>query len=201
MAESRRSGADRHQAALERRARRAAVTDPDVVMDAAAAFLGVRPRSVAETRRRLRQLGYATMLCDGVVDRLLELGYLDDRAFARAWLESRDRARPRGRLALAQELQRKGVPRDVVDEALAERAWSTPDSSQPGAPGESRVELEAALRLLERRASALQRETDVRRRRVKAFALLARHGFAPDVCRDATMAFLSVPPEAPEDDV
>jgi regulatory protein len=186
---------------MERRARRAAVTDPDVVMDAAAAFLSVRPRSVAETRRRLRELGYPTTLCDGVVDRLVGLGYLDDRAFARTWLESRDRTRPRGRLALAQELQRKGVPRDVVDEALSERQGSALDVSHPGAPGESRVELEAALRLLERRASALERETDVRRRRVKAFALLARHGFAPDVCRDATVAFMSVTPEAPEDDV
>ena len=39
-------------------------TDPDVVMEAAAAFLAVRPRSVDETRRRLRHLGYPAGLCD-----------------------------------------------------------------------------------------------------------------------------------------
>ena len=49
------------------------------------------------------------------------LGYLDDVAFAAAWVESRDRARPRGSLALRQELLRKGVPREAIDEVLAER--------------------------------------------------------------------------------
>jgi regulatory protein len=177
------------------------VTEPDVVMDAAAAFLGARSRSVAEMRRHLLELGYAAALCDGAVDRLVQLGYLDDRAYARAWLESRDRTRPRGRHALMQELQRKGVPREIIDEALAERGDSAPNGPQPAGPGDGRVELEAALRLLERRAAALERETDVRRRRVKAFALLARHGFAPDICREATAVFLAPTAEVPQDDV
>ncbi len=111
------SARDRREAAQARRARRAEVTDIDVVMEAAATFLAVRPRSVAETRRRLRHLGYPAALCDEVVDRFVELDYLDDRSFARAWVESRDRARPRGAMALRQELQQKGVPRDIVDES------------------------------------------------------------------------------------
>ncbi|MGH2467181.1 MAG: regulatory protein RecX, partial [Candidatus Limnocylindrales bacterium] len=84
--------------AADRRARRAAVEDPAIVLDAAAAFLAVRPRSVAETRRRLRQLGYREGLVEEAVGRLITLGYLDDEGFGRAWLESRDRARPRGEL-------------------------------------------------------------------------------------------------------
>ena len=67
-------------------------------MEAAAAFLAVRPRSVGEMRRRLRHLGYpAALVTDEVVERLIELGYLDDRGLRpTAWVESRDRARPRG---------------------------------------------------------------------------------------------------------
>jgi len=163
------------------------VTDPDVIMEAAAAFLAVRPRSVAETRGRLSQLGYPPVLCDQVVERLVSLGYLDDVAFSRAWVESRDRARPRGSLALRQELLRKGVPRAIIDGALDARG----SGSRPGEDGatgagastSTEAEVQAARRLLDRRAATLGREADPRRRRQKAYALLARHGFPPDVCR------------------
>jgi regulatory protein len=191
-----RSPEERRQALVERRARRAAVTDPDVIMEAAAAFLAVRPRSVAETRGRLSHLGYPPLLCDEVIERLVALGYLDDVAFARAWVESRDRARPRGSLALRRELLRKGVPRPIIDGALDERGRG----SRPGQDGGTgavpvtsmEAEVQAAGRLLDRRATTLGREADPRRRRQKAYALLARHGFPPDVCR--TLAASVVPP-------
>ena len=93
-------------------------------MDAAAAFLAVRPRSIAETRRRLRQLGYPDGLVGQVVTQLIELDCLDDEKFARAWVESRDRARPGGQLALRRELAQKGVDRQLVDQVLAERQES-----------------------------------------------------------------------------
>jgi len=44
--------------------------------------------------------------------------------------------------------------------------------------------------LLERRLAALLREADPRRRRQKAYVLLARHGFDPDTCRTAIAAIL-----------
>ena len=44
----------------ERRERHAAVDDPAVVLEAAARFLEVRSRSVAEVRRRLGGAGYRT---------------------------------------------------------------------------------------------------------------------------------------------
>ncbi len=151
------------------------MTEPGPVMDAASAFLSVRPRSVAETRRRLLKLGYPADLVDGVISRLTEMGYLDDAEFARLWVESRDRARPRGEMALRRELVLKGVGRDVIDEALASRASSTAGDA----------DMVAALALLERRQSRLEREPDPRRRREKAYALLARQGFNPETCRAA----------------
>ncbi|HVQ23505.1 MAG TPA: RecX family transcriptional regulator, partial [Candidatus Saccharimonadia bacterium] len=88
------SYAERRARADARRAERAEIEDPAVVLEAAAAFLSVRPRSVDETRRRLGHLGYPEGPVKVVIDRLLALGYLDDAAFARSWVESRDRARP-----------------------------------------------------------------------------------------------------------
>ena len=149
-------------------------------MEAAAAFLAVRQRSVAETSRRLKRLGYADPLVEQVVGKLVELGYLDDEAFARAWVESRDRARPRGELALRRELAQKGVDRQVADDVLATRS--------EGSDGET--DMAAALRLLERRRSTITRESDPLKRRQKAYALLARNGFDPDVCRSASTAWI-----------
>jgi len=144
-------------------------------MAAAAAFLAVRPRSVEETRRRLRFLGYRHGLVDEVIGRLLRMRYLDDDAFAQGWVESRDRARPRGESALRRELMTKGIARDRIDDVLLDRAAAATEVS---------ADTRAAERLLERRRSALEREADPRRRRQKAYALLARNGFDPEVCRD-----------------
>jgi regulatory protein len=171
-------------------------------MEAATVFLAVRPRSVAETRRRLRHLGYPPSLSDDVIDRLVELGYLDDVAFARAWVESRDRARPRGSLALRQELQRKGVPRDTIEEILMARAEAMiPASGSDDTAEALDAEMEAARRLLGRRAMALRRELDPRRRRHRAYALLARNGFAPDVSQRAATAFVDATPESDDEGV
>jgi regulatory protein len=102
---------------------------------------------------------------------------LDDRAFAEAWITSRDRARPRGERVLRQELHQKGIDRAVIDELLEER--------RTGAEGEvTEPDLEAARRLLERSARSLARVADPRQRRARAYALLARNGFDPEVCRE-----------------
>lgn len=163
----------------KKRELRGQLTDPAPVMDAAAAFVAVRPRSVSETTKRLSRQGYPQALVDEVVTRLIEMDYLDDEQFARAWVESRDRARPRGEQGLRRELARKGVPRDIVDSVLAQREES--------AAGQD-PDLAAAAALLERKRSSLEREMDVRKRRHKAYALLARNGFDPETCRVAVNA-------------
>ena len=139
-------------------------------MEAAAAFLAVRSRSVDETRVRLVHLGYPASIVEQVLERLVEIGYLDDDAFARAWVESRDRARPRGAVALRRELQRKGVPDDVIAGILEERAALAAQRQDP-AEGPADADRVAASRLLDRRASALARETDPRRRRSSETAI------------------------------
>jgi regulatory protein len=164
----------RRQASFaERRAKRAEVEDPNVVLEAALRFLEARPRSVAEVRRRLTSAGYRAELVEAAIARLEGLGVLDDEAFTAAWVESRDRAKPRGERALRDELRRKGVDRALIDEALTERRPT------PGSEGDP--DLAAGERLLARHRSALARIADPRVRRQRAYALLARNGFDPDV--------------------
>ena len=163
------------------RQRRAEIDDPAVVLEAAARFLEARSRSITEVRRRLGRSGYRSELVDGAIVRLTELGMLDDEAFGRAWVESRDRARPRGEIALRRELALKGVDRAVVDDLLAERR----ELGGPRVDGGS-VDLEAARRLLARNERSLGRVPDPRQRRQRAYALLARNGFDPETCREAS---------------
>jgi regulatory protein len=165
------------EAVAARKEARGVLVEPGPVMDAAAGFLAARPRSVAETRRRLRHLGYPHELVATVVERLVEMGYLDDAGFARAWVESRDRARPRGESALRRELVLRGVPREVIDEVLSVRT----EEAEAEDPDRA-----AAAALLERRRVSLEREPDPVRRRQKAYALLARNGFDPETCREVS---------------
>ncbi len=167
----------------ERRERRGTVEDPAEVLDAGARFLEARPRSVEEVRRRLLRLGYRAELVEAAIGRLADLHYLDDDAFARAWVESRDRARPRGEHALRRELEQKGVDRAVVAEVIEDRrAAGAGEAAADGDREPAGPDDAAAERLLARRLPAILREADPRRRRQRAYALLARSGFSPDVC-------------------
>ena len=181
-------GRRRRSTYAERKAERANVEDPAEVLDAAARYLEARPRSTAEVRRRLTTMGYRSALVDGAVARLTDMGYLDDQAFARSWVASRDRARPRGEHALRRELQLKGVDREVVDAVLDERD----DAGAEGAGGAS-ADTTAAERLLAKKLPSLLREPDPRRRLQKAYALLARNGFPPDVCSTVSRRALADP--------
>ena len=79
--------------------------------------LGRRMQSRAELERKL--LARTTPeVARSVIARLLEWGYLDDRAFAEAFVRSR---RERwGALRLRAELARRGVDERTVGEVLAE---------------------------------------------------------------------------------
>jgi regulatory protein len=70
-----------------------------------------------ELSRKLGRRGYPEIDVRSALDRLLELGYLDDRAFAEGHV--RRRKAGLGPLALSAELSARGVDRQVADGALA----------------------------------------------------------------------------------
>lgn len=83
-------------------------------------LLSYRPRSVAEVERKMVEKGYEDLLIQRVTAHLKDLSLLDDAEFAAYWVEQRETFKPRGRLALQQELRQKGVPRPVIEQALAD---------------------------------------------------------------------------------
>lgn len=185
-------GRKQRESFAEGRARRAEIDDPNVVVEAALRFLEARQRSVTEVRRRLSTAGYREDLVAGAIDRLADLGVLDDAAFTTAWVESRDRARPRGERALRRELSLKGIDRIVVDEAMEARR------SEPG--GDSDPDMAAAERVLARSRRALERVSDPRARRQRAYVLLARHGFDSEIAARLSASVTDDPTDTTEPD-
>jgi regulatory protein len=149
-------------------------------MEVAARFLGTRPRTRWELERRLRRAGAGPDVIEVALERLAALGYVDDLAFARWWMEQRDRHAPRGRRMIEAELRQHGVPRDVIEalrDAAAEQPQD-PDTTErrPETDEErARIALERHLRgrPLPSDAAALQR----------AGMFLVRRGFDPEAVR------------------
>lgn len=138
-----------------------------VALDRAVRFLASRPRSRRELARRLGRDEIDEATLERVLARLEELGYVDDRAFAEWWVANRAAHRPRGRLALRSELAEKGVPRDIVEEAL-----------------EGQDDADAALRLaMERRERYRGLDRAGFDRRLGGY--LRRRGFRYEEVRDA----------------
>ncbi len=129
-------------------------------------FLAPRPRSKREVADRLRRKGFSAAAVDETIERLSRAGLLDDRAFARYWIENRERFRPRGRRALRYELGQKGVPDQVIDELLSE-------------VDETESAYRAALQRIRR-----WRSLDPVTRRRKLSDYLRRRGFDYEVIRE-----------------
>lgn len=79
-----------------------------------------RARSRAELARCLAKQGFATDVSERALDRLTEVGLVDDAGFAQQWVHSRHVHSGKGKRALAGELRRKGIAPHDAAEALAQ---------------------------------------------------------------------------------
>jgi regulatory protein len=113
----------------------------------------------------LQRRGYAHDIVEATVERLRTLGWLDDAAFARQWVENRLAFRPRGRARLRAELRQKGIAPALIEAALRDL-------------DETSLALEAGRKILPRYQGL---SWPVFARRLSGY--LARRGFPPDVVR------------------
>jgi len=90
-------------------------------------LLGYRDRSRHEIDKRLADDGYPRTIRVAVVDRLIELGLVDDERFAATWARSRTVA-GFGPRRISVELQQRGIDPDSV--ALALEALECGDEAQ-----------------------------------------------------------------------
>lgn len=139
------------------------------VFDKAVDLLAARARSTRDLLTRLRRAGAEDGAIAAAVERLQRLGFLDDEAYARNLARSRVVSGGVSKRRIGQELQRRGVSRDVADEAIAE----TLEEVELDEEGAARMAAEKRMRALRSYDAATQKQ--------RLYAFLARRGYAPDV--------------------
>lgn len=123
-------------------------------------------RSRAELATKLAKRRVPEDVAERLLTRFEEVGLIDDAAFARSWVESRQSGKGLGRRALAQELRRKGIDEEVARDALEE--------VDP-------VDEEEAARALVRRKLRTLRRVDRATATRRLTGMLARKGHGGDV--------------------
>ena len=120
-------------------------------------------RSRKELSDKLASRNVPDEIATALLDRFEEVGLVDDEAFARSWIGSRQPGKGLARRALAQELRRKGIDDEVAREAL--------DDVDP-------ADEEAAARaLVRKKLRTLSRVDDTTATR-RLVGMLARKGYS-----------------------
>jgi len=142
--------------------------------EAALKLLERTRRTRRDLERRLKEKDFDAATIAATLDRLAEVGLVDDVEYARAWLAGRWGRKPSGWRRLVHELRAKGVSEEDAEKArelLSERG-SAPD------------EVGSAAKLVAQARKRYARlEPQAQRQRL--YALLARRGYDSDVIRRA----------------
>ena len=146
--------------------------------DRALNLLAFQARSARDLRRRLVQKGEPAEHVDRAIERLTAQGLLDDAQFARQLARSKVASQGASRRRLQQEMFKRGVAREVADEAIAE----VYEDEQV----DEGVLVEEVARKKVRSLAKL--DPEARRRRLYAF--LARRGYEGEAIRRAMRAVL-----------
>lgn len=128
--------------------------------------LAMTPRSRAQLEQKLAQRDCPADVAAAVLDRMTEVGLVDDEAYARMLVRSQQAGRGLARRALAQELRTKGI-----DDDLAERALATIGEAD---------ERDRARALVDKKLRAMHGlGIEVQTRRLAG--MLARKGYSPSL--------------------
>lgn len=132
-------------------------------------LLARRAHSCAQLEKKLLEKGFHPAVIGKVIDQLLAEKYLDDRAFALAYCNSRLLTRPVGRICLMHELKISGVEQNIIDEITAVVYAETPEEA-------------LAESVLQKKEKSFSR-FDEKIAEKKKIQFLKNRGFAWDVIR------------------
>lgn len=91
----------------------------EIIMHVALSMLSHKKMTIQETTRRLiRKFPADQAMIGQAVQRLQEMGYLNDYSYVQAYARDRMKFHPRGISMIKMELRKKGLSKDIIDEAL-----------------------------------------------------------------------------------
>lgn len=135
----------------------------------AVSYLGAKPRTSKAIAQYLARKMFDEPSIDYALGRLETERLVDDEQYARQFATSRLRSGLKGRLMIRQEMQQRGVPKEIASDALSEL--------------DRESELSAAKKLAEKKGKTLK--GDAKQQRVKLMSFLLRRGFPGDIVREA----------------
>lgn len=134
-------------------------------------FLSYRPRSEKEvtnylkTKVKLKKVSASSTTIERIIEKLKGQGMIDDRKFAKWWIEQRLRFRQKGARFIRSELRFKGIDSEIIQEFLSDID-----------------EKKAAKKLLKKKKKLFKSE-DLKIMRNKIINFLQRRGFSWETIR------------------
>lgn len=126
-------------------------------------ILSRRDHSRKELKDKAYKKGYSGSYIDDILDEFEQKGYIDDRAFARAYTEEKFKLNSWGPHKIRTQLFKKGIKKEIADACIAESF------------GEEDV-YESMRQLIEKKRKRYLREPQEKRRK-KVFDFLMRKGY------------------------
>jgi regulatory protein len=137
--------------------------------DVALKFLSFRRRTEKQVREKLKKKEFDEKIIDATIDKLKEFDLINDLEFATSWVKDRLAFKPRGKKLLKQELWKKGIKKDIIEQ-VTDQLCQDEDKS--------------AFQLVEKIKKRYKNlEPNVAKRRM--FNLLLRRGFSYETTKYA----------------
>ncbi len=149
-------------------------SEKQTALDKALTHITASMKTEREIRDHLKAKGYLQDVCDYVIEKMKDYGFLDDGAYAKAYCESA--GKKKGRRLIAAELRRKGVSDAEIEDALETLTMET----------------ESAQNVLEK---YMRGKTVDQKSLSKAYAYLLGKGYDYDTARAALEAYGSTEDE------
>lgn len=135
-------------------------------------FLGYRSRSEKEIRDNLTKKKAPSEVVETVISKLKAQKFVNDEKFAKAWIESRLRFKPRAIRLIKIELKQKGIDSEIIEKVLGNT--------------ETKIvsEVESAKKLVEKK---IEKYKELPRQEIyqKLGGFLARRGFDWDTIKES----------------
>ncbi len=151
-------------------------SDFSSIFDKVLKFLSFRPRSEFEIKEYLLKKNVGEETLRLVMQKLKQVGLVNDEAFAKWWIEQRSVFRPTGLRLVKYELRRKGVAEEIISLLLAEARPKAADAL-------------LAEKLIEKKLARLKNlpENELKQ---KLYTSLSQRGFALEVIEEAVAKIL-----------
>lgn len=133
-------------------------------------YATLRPRSEKEIDEWLYKKQVHESLHDRLKNKLKRLELLDDEKFAKWWVGQRLEFKHRSQRELIQELRKKGIPKDIIDQTI-------------GGSVNKEYEKNATAKLLEKRSYRWKGKKDPKTKK-KMIDYLIRKGFGWEVVKE-----------------